>query len=148
MAGLSYEAANDWRAKATEELAKAGIAAYSPMRDKSFLVGQTIDSTVGAYDHPLATSRAIMTRDRNDTVSADAVLVNYSGFDGVSIGTVMEQVFAYEHNIPVVVIASRDYAALKHPMLIETVDFWAETLEDGIAYIKTIVLPEGMKREA
>lgn len=141
---LSYDDATAWRNQAQQALAEAGIAAYSPMRDKEFLAGEIeLKSVDGAYNHTLSTSRAIMTRDHLDCTTADAILVNYVGFDGVSIGTIMEQAFAFEAGIPVVVIADPSYAALRHPMLAETVDFRARTLDEGLRIIKSLLLAGG-----
>lgn len=144
--GLSFRGATDWRVKAEKEMAAVGIRGYSPMRGKEYLQ-EVYDGNIKYHPdgsgHILHQPRSIMTRDYNDCTTADALLVNYLGFDGVSLGTAMEQAWAYHLHIPVVVVARRDYAPLKHPMLSEATDFWVESLDEGLAVIKTILLPGG-----
>jgi nucleoside 2-deoxyribosyltransferase len=140
----SFEEATAWRNIAKQTLAKSGIAAYSPMRSKEFLDALPVmPSKPNVYDHPLATSKGIMARDHNDCVRADALLVNFLGVTRPSIGTAMELAWAYDRHIPVVVVAEPDNPNISHPMATEAVDFRVDTLEEGIALIKTIVFPEG-----
>jgi nucleoside 2-deoxyribosyltransferase len=141
--GLSFNDAVNWREEAREKLASYGIAAYSPMRSKDFLAANGVmRSTVDQYNHPLSTSKGIMARDHNDCVTADAILVNYSGFDKASLGTAMELAWAFAKHIPVVAVGERNNINIDHPMMWEAINFRVDTLAEGIELIRTIVLPD------
>lgn len=139
----TYEEATEWRNIAKQQLGIAGIAGYSPMRAKEFLDKlPTMPSRPNVFDHPLATSKGIMARDYNDCVNADALLVYFKGFSRVSLGTAMELAWAFDRHIPCVVVAEPDNPNIAHPMATEAVKFRVDSLEEGIALIRTIVLPE------
>lgn len=144
MATLTYAEATDWRNEAARQLKEVGIAAYSPLRDKPFLKGAAIVSAVGAYDHPLATSRGVITRDHLDCTTADALLVNFTGFDKLSLGTIVEMGWAWDRRIPVVVVAPADNKHVTHPFGAELTSYRVDTLDEGIAIIKSLLLPEAM----
>lgn len=146
---LSYAEATGWRTEARLALAKRGIAAFSPMRAKEFLSDAKDCTWVGQAhapgasrqtQSPLATARGIMVRDHLDCTKADALLVNYTE-NVLSTGTTMEQAWAYDRGIPVVVVCPPGHPGLSHPMWLETVDFRVDTLAEGIALIATILLP-------
>jgi len=140
---MSFEDATAWRNKATKLLAEFNIAAYSPMRKKNFLSGETsLPSRPNVADHPLATSKGIMARDHRDCVTADAVLFNFSGVTRISLGSAMEMAWCFDRHIPTVVVSEKDNPNISHPMAHEAVNFRVDTLEEGIELIRTIVLPE------
>ncbi len=129
-----------WREYAAQHFSWLGLATRSPMRDKSFLKGQTIRSeNAVSYASPYATSRAIMIRDTNDVLTSDAVLVNFEGVtDEISIGTVMEMTLAWHARIPVIVIGNTA-KLLQHPMLNQTVDFRTASLDEGIVVTASVL---------
>jgi nucleoside 2-deoxyribosyltransferase len=140
---LSFEGATAWRNKAAQMLSQLGIAAYSPMRKKDFLAGEEpLPTRPNVHEHPLGTSKGIMTRDHRDCVTADAVLFNFSGVQRVSLGSAMELAWCFDRHIPTVVVAEKDNPNISHPMAHEAVNFRVDTLEEGIELIRTIVLPE------
>jgi nucleoside 2-deoxyribosyltransferase len=142
MGGLSYDEANAWRHQAQQVLAEMGITSYSPMRDKEFLAGEmSMSSVPNIYKNPLTTSRAIMTRDYNDCTTADAVLFNFLGTRKVSAGSMFELAWCYANRIPTVVVAEDDNVNICHPMANEAIDFRARTLNEGIAILKSVLLP-------
>ncbi len=142
MAERSYDQATQWREDAAFQLATDGINTLSPMRDKEFLRGRIIRSEEAeSFKSPWATNKAIMSRDTNDVLTSDAILVNFSGVgdDLVSVGTVMEMTLAWYARIPVIVVAKASYQAIRHPMLSQTVDYLVSSLDDGIHVVRTVL---------
>jgi nucleoside 2-deoxyribosyltransferase len=138
ISGLSYEAAQDWRKMATRMLAP-DIACFSPLRCKQFLAAEGI--LEGSYEHhPLATSRGIMTRDHNDCLTADLLLVNLLGTQRVSIGTCMEIAWAHAYRKPVVLVMEEGNVH-DHPMVNEATGYRLGTLAEATLFVKAILLP-------
>lgn len=162
ISGLKYGEADDWRKYATNELAKgpfreavlgrhseeilypayyehSGIHAYSPMRNNGFLVPME-----GMPDTTASLSKieAILTRDHWDCKTADLILVNLlEAREKVSIGTVMEIAWAHAYRIPVVLVMDKNNVH-NHGLLIQTVGWVKETLDEGIQTAKAILLPD------
>lgn len=143
---LTFEDATGWRDYAALELRNAGISAYSPLRDKEFLAGTTIKSQIGDTQHPLTSSRGIIVRDHRDTITADVLLVNFTGYNEVSLGTSVEMGWAWDRRIPVVVVAPKDNIHVTHPFGAELYSFRVDTLDEGIALVKSILLSEKSER--
>ena len=88
---LSYGDATGWRDYATRLLNSQGMAGFSPMRSKHFLVDDLAISTGSEfYQHVVATPKAIVARDRYDVKSCDMMLINVAGAFTVSLGTAIE----------------------------------------------------------
>jgi nucleoside 2-deoxyribosyltransferase len=102
--GLDYEGATDWRDLARRHLGDYGITGLSPMRGKSYLLGETSLADEYADRNPMSTAKGILTRDRWDATRADVLLVNLLGAERVSIGTMVELGWADLARIPVVVV--------------------------------------------
>lgn len=141
--GMSYKKSNEWRDDVLVELKECGIDCYSPLRGKEFLEKERkICNNPQHYGtSPLATTKGIMTRDHNDCVKADALLINFKGIKKPSIGTAMEMAWAYDKHIPIVVVCEEDNPNIMHPMVAETVHYRVDTMEEGIELIKLILLP-------
>jgi nucleoside 2-deoxyribosyltransferase len=138
ISGLSHAECIAWRSIASTKLEAAGITAFSPMRHKEFL------SDVGKIEqsypqHALSSDRAIMTRDHNDVLSSDAILVNLLDSPRVTIGTVMELAWAWDRRIPVVVVMEEKGNIHDHPMVREAIGFRVKTLEEGIACVLSVL---------
>lgn len=143
--GISYRDATDWRKQAVVALTEADIEAFSPMRGKEFLKDEkNLTWMMDHWNNPMATSKGIMSRDFNDCSKADALLVYLAGTSRASMGTVMEIAWAFDRKIPVVVVAEADNLHVDHPMLKEAINFRVDTLEEGLALIKNILLPEAV----
>jgi hypothetical protein len=94
----------------------------------------------GSYEeHPLATSRGINTRDHLDTLRSTVVLVNLLGAEKVSIGTVAEMAWAWDHGIPLVVAMEKEGNVHSHPMLNQWIDYRLDTLDDAIRVTVAII---------
>lgn len=145
IAGLTYDEAQDWRAKAKFALEQpfpgGMIQAYSPLRGKAdVLPAPTAYQPAAKFAHPLATDRAIMRRDHFDCVGADAILANLERAPRPSLGTAMELAWAYDHHIPVVAIYD-DGGLHDHPMIREAISHRARDLPEAIRLIRSILLP-------
>ncbi len=141
IAGCTGEEATDWRMTAGYALQRRGIETLSPMREKNFR-GQKIEHDFHVYEQRGAffTSRGIMTRDRNDVIRCDALLVNLLGATKPSLGTVMELAWADILRKPVVVAIEREGNVHdNHPMIHEAIGFRVETLEEAIDAVAVIL---------
>jgi nucleoside 2-deoxyribosyltransferase len=142
ISGLTYDSANDWRAYAQAELAKAGIVGLSPLRGKDYLRSRGVlkgDADWYGDMGVFATQRGIMTRDRFDAQRCDVLLVNFLGAKTVSIGTCMEIAWADALRTPIVCIMDETGNPHEHVMLKEAIGFRVTTLEAGLAVVKTIL---------
>lgn len=140
IAGLSHSGATSWRDQARDALSATGITAFSPMRGKDFLKDMEVLSNHG-YPHPLSTNKAITTRDRCDCMGCDAILMNLLGATRVSIGTSIEIGWADAARVPIVLVMEKTGNPHDHCMVREMCGFQVETLEEGIATVKAILLP-------
>jgi nucleoside 2-deoxyribosyltransferase len=144
--GLNYDEATKWRELATEELAKVGIDAMSPMRAKRYLLGATNaggDKLADAYaDYPLSTMKAIVTRDRHDCMKCNMVIMYLKGAKTVSIGSVLEIAWADAARVPVVLVMEKDKSNVhEHGMVREMCGFHVETLEEALSVVKAVLKP-------
>ena len=135
--GLDFKGCTDWREYAAERLAPE-IEAFSPMRQKHFLARQ--GKLEGAYDtHPLSTAKGITTRDRYDCTSCTVILMNLLGAERVSIGTMIEVGYAAVARRPIVLVMEPGNLH-EHPMLAEEAGYRVQTLDEGIAIVRSILL--------
>lgn len=140
MSGLTYSEAQDWRDTAKSLLSKYGLSGYSPLRGTEVMLkGQVIEGSPDT--NVFLTSKGIVSRDHFDVKTSDAILVNLSGTERVSIGTVMEIALAWEYRIPLVLICETENIHWKHPFVNEMVSYRVDTLEDGVDTIAAILLP-------
>lgn len=140
ISGLSHRECVEWRDYATVKLSQAGITAFSPMRHKEYLATEV--KIEGSYpQYALSTDRAIMSRDHNDVVTSDAVLVNLLSLGRVTIGTVMEIAWAFERRIPVVAVMEPHGNLHDHPMIREALAIRVPTLNEGIACVRSLLCP-------
>lgn len=144
ISGLTYDQGQDWRDYATQSLNKMGIDGYSPLRAKDFLKSfGKIEQSYELTEQPLAslsTDRGIMTRDRNDVLTADAVLFYLLGTGSrVSVGTCIEFGWADAFRKPVVLVMEPEGNVHEHPMVREATGFRVNTLEKGLAVLNCIL---------
>lgn len=139
IAGCDWKGATGWREEAQDQLNAVGIEAFSPMRAKEFLHHVKRFNRHGYTENPLSTQKGIVTRDRNDVMKADVVLVNFADATEVSIGTVMEIAWADAYRVPVVCILPENNPHV-HGMLLECSGYRVNTLEEALAVVKAILL--------
>ncbi len=131
-----------WRFEATNALRERNIEALSPMRAKERLARNDIGDNFHKYEDEgvFFTSRGIMTRDRNDVIRCDALLVNLLGARKLSAGTVMELAWADILRKPVVVaIEAEGNPHDNHPMIHEAIPFRVTSLDEAIDAVATIL---------
>ena len=140
--GVSYGECTEWREK-VKEMVDDSISTLSPMRGKQFIKERSNGMGIEmAYeDSPLASNKGINTRDYNDVRRADAIFVNFLGAEKVSIGTVMEIAWARAFSIPVVCVMEKDNIH-QHSMLNYACGYILGTLEEGVAVLEAILLPD------
>ncbi len=135
--GCTYNGCTDWRDYAKKKLAEGGLVGLDPMRGKTFLEKET--NVGNNYAHPLGTPRGIMTRDHWDCTRCDVLLVNLLGATRVSIGTVMEIAWAYDNQIPVILLIEPTGNPHDHAMIQEATGFRVSCLDEGIAIARAIL---------
>lgn len=137
--GLSYDGAVDWREQAIKTLDVYGIKGLSPMRGKQYLSGK--EYVADSYsEFVMSTPKAIVTRDRFDSMRCDVLLVNFTGSTKVSIGTVMEIAWADAQRIPIV-IAMEKGNVHEHSMLTQVAGYVVETMDEALLIVSRILTP-------
>lgn len=103
--GLTYDEGQDWRLYAQRFFATRGIDARSPLRGKAYLRDQgKLEAADYGHIHPLSGDHGIVTRDRNDTITASLVFANLLGAERVSSGTCIELGWADTARVPSIVV--------------------------------------------
>lgn len=147
ISGLTYGEGQSWRDYTVSALASKGINGYSPLRAKDYLkaVG-VIEQSYQGLKQPLAalsTDRGIMTRDRYDVESCDAVLFYLLGTGTrVSVGTCIEFGWADAYRKPSVVVIEDEGNVHDHPMTREATGFRVNNLDAGIEILDRILNPQ------
>lgn len=136
--GLTYDQGQDWREWAYRELATVGVHGLSPLRGKDYLRKEGVLKAQYLDVHPLSTPKGIVTRDRNDTIHSDVVLVNVLGAERVSIGTVIEMGWADLARVPIVLVMEPGNVH-DHAMVTELAGFITPDLDVAIDIILTIL---------
>jgi nucleoside 2-deoxyribosyltransferase len=142
--GLSFTGATDWR-NTLQVLLKDKVQVLSPLRSKDYLKDEKVigdsyeqEKIDSPLTHVLSSSRGITTRDRNDVMNSDIILVNLLGATKVSIGTVMEIAWADMLRKPVVLIMEKNGNVHDHAMIRECVGFRVETLEQAAKVVEAV----------
>lgn len=138
IAGTEQGAAFNWRIYAAERFRDRGIETRSPMRAKMALSEGPIGSDFREYEHRgwAYTPDGILTRDHNDCVTSNGVLMNLLGlqeYDEKSFGSGMELAWTFHLHIPtVVVIEPEGNPHDRHPMFVGAVKFRLSDLDEAI----------------
>ncbi len=141
--GLSYgEAALGWRQYVHEKMTAEAphIQCYSPMRGKQFLIKHGDKPLPGTPDNagtrsPISTDRAVITRDRYDVQSADALFINFLGAKIVSIGTVWEIGQADAFRKPMIVCMEPGNLH-EHIFINGTAGYVVDNIDEGLGILK------------
>jgi nucleoside 2-deoxyribosyltransferase len=145
--GDTWDGATSWRERATRYLRNKGILSLSPMRAKDFLEQQVredgefkIDTTGDPVytQHPLATAHGITKRDMWDVDRSDLILVNFVGYEKISIGTVLEIGRASAQN-KYILIAMEEGNPHRHGMITELASLVVPTLEEAVMLVPAIL---------
>lgn len=136
IAGLSYDGATNWRDYACKQLGP-GISGISPLRSKLYLKG--VADLSGTFDEePLSTGKAITRRDHWDCVHSDLVLANVKGAQKVSMGTVMEMAWAYDHKKLLIVVMENGNIHT-NPMVMDAATYIVDDLDKGLWIANSIL---------
>lgn len=139
--GLTYEECTEWRFKAKAVLNEAGIIAYSPMRGKEYLNdGKAIEAFNDRLPQRLSTQKGIVGRDHFDVIRSDAMLCNLLNTKKVTIGTMFELAWRYEHMLPTVLIIEDTHNIHDHPFVMEAITYRTNNLNEGIELVKHLLL--------
>jgi nucleoside 2-deoxyribosyltransferase len=141
--GESYSAATDWRV-ATTSVLDGVIDCFSPMRGFTHLKGeQSISDTVSLRAPRVHTTKGVISRDHNDVLRADCLLVRLHGAKKISTGTAIELAWAYHLHKPAVVwIEDGDENIhAQHPMLVETFRWRTPSISEAIEIVRGVLLP-------
>lgn len=145
--GLTLVDAQDWRSYARKRLKEHSqdIEGFSPLRAKDYLLDRgVLSGHPDAYaDRVLSSAKGILSRDRWDVMTCDAVLVNFIGAQAVSIGTVMEIAYADAFRKPCIV-AMEEGNLHHHAMLDTSVGWICDGLDLAIDVTAAILLPDGV----
>lgn len=135
--GKTVVEAVGWREICSTYFERHGVMGISPLRGMDFLSGEEYVRAPYAQ-HPMATSKALTTRDRNDVRTADVLLVNLLGMGTrISTGTMIELGWADAYRVPVVLVRLVNCIS-KHPMVDEIVGFETDNLEHALNIVLTI----------
>jgi len=140
IAGMHVSQAEAWRDK-VKAMLPPEIVAYSPLRGKRGALENLDRIGVQPLNHTLATDRAIMRRDHYDCISSDLVLCNLLGAKSKSIGTCFELAWAYDRQIPVVLVMEPTGNLHDHPMVREAHSYRVDSLEEAVRVVKAVLLP-------
>lgn len=143
ISGLTYGEGQSWREYAMANL-PVEIRGISPLRAKSqrlARLGKIYDSY---EDHPLTCQKGITTRDRFDCTRVDALIVYLLGATTVSVGTCIEIGQADGARIPIVLVMEKSGNLHDHPMVRDIAGFRVETLDEALAVLEAVLLPEGV----
>lgn len=137
--GCTYGECTTWRGYARKKLAALGVVGISPMRAKEFLQGEEKLDTRD-YEHPLATSKGITTRDRFDTTkNCDILLANLFGAEKPSLGTFIELGWADIMRVPVIVVIEDEGSCMDHKMMQEIAGYRVNDLDAAIGIAVAIL---------
>jgi len=145
MTGLTFEKANEWRTTAERTIkytlggCDSGFRAINPFRGKEDLLSGAGELKPFGYTNPIATDQGITSRDRNDTMRADCVLMNFLGAKKISAGTMVELGWADAARIPVIVIMEEKGNPHDHCMVRAIATYRVTTVEDAIHLAKHLI---------
>jgi len=133
--GCSYRGATDWRTALTETLHLSGHRVLNPMRGKDYLLGCRKLSPLGEPDHELSTVHAIVSRDSNDVLRCDVMLVNFLGATQVSIGSVFELAWGWlQHKYVIVVMEAEN--PHRHGFVEQCASIVTDSLDEALHYLE------------
>jgi len=139
ISGLTLEGAQSWRNEVGKALDSSEVTCLTPLRGKQFLSDKSaLNADTSVYNNPMTTFKAITRRDMFDTLRATCLFVNLKDAVKVSIGTCMELAWAYQNQIPSIVIMEKTNLH-HHAMLDEACTYIVETVDEAVAIAKHLL---------
>lgn len=134
--GLSYGGCTDWRDAVSDQLNSDKVECLTPMRGKNFLLNEKaitagLEAEYDKYKNVIVTGKGITRRDMFDTLRSTCLFVNMLGAKRVSIGTCMELAWAYQNQIPTIVVMEPGNLH-EHVMLVEACTYVVGTIAEGV----------------
>lgn len=130
--GYNFEDLVKWREHCLSNFPK-WLKPLSPLRGKSYLKDLCGEKQI--QDHYtnkiLSNSKGITSRDRNDVIRADAILVNLLDTTKVSIGSVLEIAWVDMMRKPIIVVMQEGNVHW-HSMIRESAGYVTPSLDEGI----------------
>lgn len=118
------------------------IEGYRPLRGKKHLdTNKPLPASLHGK-HGLVTNKAIVSRDSYDVRTCDVMLVNLLGAKEKSIGTVSEIAWAWLLGKPIVLVMEDSGNCHEHGFILEMCGHQTTDLDEGIAIVKQILLPD------
>jgi nucleoside 2-deoxyribosyltransferase len=140
--GLSYNEVVAWRDMVRAELQSCGIICFSPMRGfKEWLGGET-KIKESYQENPSGTDAAITDQDYFDVARCDVLMVNLLNTKEISKGTLFEIAWAYQLRKPLILVIEKQGNVHEHPMVRRAATYRVDTVADGIAIAKRLLLPD------
>lgn len=139
--GQTYKSASGWRSDAATLFKEMEVDVWDPFRGYRSLRHKGADVLHHTDIESIqgVSNAAAMTRDLEDINRADLVLMNLSGVDKVSIGTMVELGWAAKHRTPVISILLPGEIH-DHPFVREMTHV-TESLRDGIDLARFMLCP-------
>ena len=129
--GLTYGESVNWRDYMSNLLTPFGVRTLSPMRGKGYLLSAGVLQASGYDDTILSSAKAIVARDRNDTMKCDLVIMNLLGATRISIGSMIELGWADAARVPVVLVMEPGNVH-EHAMVHEMSGFRVSTIGEAV----------------
>jgi len=145
MTGLTFEEANKWRNTAKTLIEydpfgdSSGLKALNPFRGKEELLKDTGELKPFGYTNTIASDQGITSRDRNDTMKADCVIMNFLGAKKISAGTMVELGWADSARVPVIIVMEEEGNPHDHCMVRAIATYRVANIEDAARLAKHIV---------
>lgn len=100
------------------------------MRNKEYLKRKR--KIRGSYeDMPMSSQKGLTTRDRHDCTTSDLIIVNLSGAEIVSVGTMIEIGWADANRIPIILVMDNKNPH-DHPMVKECAGYIVDNMDEAI----------------
>ncbi len=138
--GITYEEAEEgWRVRARKYFEDLGIEVLSPLRGKYFLKGQGEIRDSAELKELIASTKGIVTRDKNDCFTAGVVLANLTGAGRVSIGSMFEYGWASAWNKPIVTIIEPKGNIHEHSFIREVSGFCTPSEDEAYWLVASLL---------
>jgi nucleoside 2-deoxyribosyltransferase len=113
------------------------------MRGKNHLAGlKNIGAKEEDYPYdPISTASAIVSRDRNDVQTCDAMVANFLGATKASLGTAIEFGWADANNKPIIMVMGPDDKFHDHLMLTQLAGYLVPDLESCATILTHLLTP-------
>lgn len=139
MTGVAYDEAETWRDQIQDVSRRklhrldrdpGLVDFFSPLRGEASLAETPIIGDEA--DYVFRRKEDMVIRDYWDTVNADIVIVNLLGATRVSIGTMIEVAWAWDHRIPMIFIMEDRGCLHDHPMVRAMRTFRVESFDAAV----------------